>query len=276
MPLPSPFEPIDLADIGIFGGSGFYTLLEGTGRQISVQTPYGSPSDVMTLGTIGDTRVAFLPRHGAQHTFPPHRVNYRANLWAMAQLGVTRIVAPSAVGSLKLSIEPGHFVLCDQFVDRTSGRTQTFFDGPRVVHVSTADPYCSELRPLAGESARALGIPVYETGTVVVIEGPRFSTRAESRWFSSQGWDVVNMTQFPEVVLARELEMCYLNISLVTDYDTGLEGNPDLPAVSVGDVLQVMASNTHHVRALIAELLPRIPHERSCSCGQALTQAVVS
>jgi 5'-methylthioadenosine phosphorylase len=221
-------------------------------------------------------RVAFLPRHGPHHRLPPHRINYRANLWAMGQLGVKRIIAPTAAGSLQPHIKPGDFVVCDQFIDRTYGREQTFYDGPRVVHVSSADPYCADLRHHATAAGRELGITVHERGTVVVVQGPRFSTRAESQWYTRQGWDVINMTQYPEVVLARELGMCYVNIALITDFDAGLEGAAGVEPVSVDEVVQVMNANNERVRLLIEALLPRVAGERSCDCARALERAVVS
>src|ERR687886_847331 len=181
MALPDLLQPTHRADVGVFGGSGFYSLMEGPVEQISVQTPFGAPSDTLAAGRIGEGRVAFLPRHGQPHTIPPHAINYRANLWAMTQLGVTRLIAPTAAGSLQPAIKPGDFVVCDQFVDRTYGREQTFYDGPRVVHISTADPYCPDLRALTIETAQELDIAVHERGTVVIIQGPRFSTRAESQ-----------------------------------------------------------------------------------------------
>ncbi len=276
MALPQIFQPVDRADVGVFGGSGFYTLMEGPVEQISVQTPYGAPSDAITVGRIGDVRVAFLPRHGPHHRLPPHAINYRANLWAMGHLGVTRLIAPTAAGSLQPHIKPGDFVVCDQFVDRTSAREQTFFDGPRVVHISSADPYCSELRTQSIDVGRQLGITVHEHGTVVVIQGPRFSTRAESQWYSRQGWEVINMTQYPEVVLARELAMCYVNIALITDYDAGLDGEAGIEPVSVADVVQVMHANNDRVRQLIQGLVPRLGGERGCACGRALDNAIVS
>ena len=276
MALPELLQPSDKADVGVFGGSGFYSLMEGPVEQVSVQTPYGSPSDSITVGRIGDVRVAFLPRHGPHHRVPPHAINYRANLWAMAQLGVTRVIAPTAAGSLQPHIKPGEFVVCDQFVDRTYARQQTFYDGPRVVHISTADPYCPDLRVKAVAVTRELGISVHERGTVVVIQGPRFSTRAESRWFSNQGWEVINMTQYPEVVLARELEMCYVNIALITDYDAGLEGQSGVEPVSVSEVVQVMNSNNERVRRLIEVLVPRLGGSRTCMCPRALENAVIS
>jgi 5'-methylthioadenosine phosphorylase len=274
--LPELLQPTDRADVGVFGGSGFYSLMEGPVDGVSVQTPYGAPSDSLTIGRIGEVRVAFLPRHGPHHRLPPHTINYRANLWAMASLGVTRVIAPTAAGSLQPSVKPGEFVVCDQFVDRTYGRDQTFYDGPHVVHISSADPYCPELRSLSIAAAHELNITVHERGTVVVIQGPRFSTRAESRWFSNQGWEVINMTQYPEVALARELQMCYVNIALITDYDAGLEGQPGIEPVSVAEVIQVLNANNERVRRLIELLVPRLTGLRTCPCAAALGTAVVS
>jgi len=276
VPLPELLQPTHRAEIGVFGGSGFYSLMEGTVESVSVQTPYGPPSDNIHVGRLGDVRVAFLPRHGAQHRIPPHAINYRANLWAMAQLGVTRVIAPTAAGSLQPNVKPGDFVICDQFVDRTYARAQTFYDGPRVVHISTADPYCPELREHSIAVGRELGVTIHERGTVVVIQGPRFATRAESRWFSNQGWEVINMTQYPEVALARELQMCYVNIALITDYDAGLEGEAGIAPVSVDQVVRVLHDNNERVRRLIERLLPRLSAARTCGCARALEDAVIS
>jgi len=276
MALPEILSAIERADIGVFGGSGFYSLMEGPIELVSVQTPYGPPSDSIGIGRLGETRVAFLPRHGPHHRLPPHKINYRANLWAMAQLGVKRIIAPTAAGSLQPHIKPGDFVVSDQFVDRTYGREQTFYDGPRVVHISTADPYCPELRAEAVRVGREMGITVHDHGTVVVVQGPRFSTRAESKWFTSMGWEVINMTQYPEVVLARELNICYVNIALITDFDAGLEGAEGIEPVSVDEVVQVMNANNERVRRLIEALLPRVVAERGCDCGHTLDHAVIS
>lgn len=211
--------------------------------------------------------MAFLARHGTDHEVPAHRVNYRANLWAFRRLGVRRVLAPCSVGSLQPHIEPGHFVVCDQLVDRTSGRSDTFFDGPALAHVSFADPYCPELRAVAVAAARAEGITVHERGTAVVIQGPRFSTRAESRWFSAAGWDVVNMTQYPEAVLARELGMCYSGIALATDYDAGLEGVEGIEAVTIETVFRVLADNVERVQGLLTAMVPAVPPEASCACA---------
>jgi len=265
----------DVADIGVIGGSGFYSLLDDA-HEVAVETPYGDPSDTIALGSIGDVRVAFLPRHGKKHQFPPHRINYRANLWALKSLGVTRVIGPAAAGSLQPHVKPGEFVVCDQFVDRTSGRAATIFDGPSTVHVSAAEPYCPEMRILAAEACRDVGISVHPSGTVVVIQGPRFSTRAESRWFSSAGWEVINMTQYPEVILARELELCYVNVSLITDFDVGLEGRTDVRTVTVDEVIKVFNANNERLKDVLMGLIPAIPRARDCDCGQALQGAVIS
>ena len=262
------------AAIGVFGGSGFYSFLEST-EIVDVDTPYGKPSAPPVIGEVGGRSVAFIPRHGVKHEFPPHRVPYRANVWAMKEVGVDRIIGPSACGSLKPELEPGTFVLCDQFVDRTAARESTFYDGPQTTHVSAAEPYCPDLRRVLAECAREEGIPVEEDGTVVVIEGPRFSTKAESRWFASSGFDVVNMTQYPEAWLARELALCYANISLVTDYDVGLEGVPDVPPVSAETAFRVFADNLDRLRALLFRAVPKIGPQPDDICASALGSAIV-
>jgi len=257
------------AEIGVFGGSGFYSLIENA-REVWIETPYGAPSDRVALGEIAGKRVAFLPRHGKDHRFPPQSINYRANLWAMKELGVTRIIGPTACGSLKKAYEPGHMAVADQIVDRTTGRVDTFYDGPITTHVSFADPYCPQLRPIAIDALKAIGVMTHETGTVVVIQGPRFSTRSESKWFQDAGWEIINMTQYPECYLARELEICYVNISLITDYDVGLEG---APPVTHESVLAVFASNNERVKQAIFKIIETIPPERTCGCGSALASA---
>ncbi len=257
------------AEIGVFGGSGFYSLLEDP-TEFKVDTPYGAPSSPVMFGEIGGRKVAFLPRHGKDHQYPPHMINYRANVYAMKMLGVSRIIGPNACGSLQPNVKPGDFVICDQFVDRTWGRTDTFYDGPTTTHVSSADPYCPEMRTVAIERAKALGITVHEQGTVVVIQGPRFSTRSESKWFASQGWEVINMTQYPECYLARELEICYCNISLITDHDAGTEG---AEPVSNEEVVRVFGENNDKVRALLHAMIPALPAARDCVCSHALEGA---
>jgi 5'-methylthioadenosine phosphorylase len=260
------------ADIGVFGGSGFYSLLSDA-REVTIETPYGAPSDKLAIGEIAGKRVAFLPRHGKSHQYPPQSINYRANLWAMRELGVTRIIGPTACGSLKAEVKPGDMVVADQIVDRTNGRKDTFYDGPITTHVSFADPYCPQLRPLAVDALRAAGVTTHERGTVVVIQGPRFSTRAESKWFSGLGWEVINMTQYPEAYLARELEICYVNISLITDYDVGLEGQAGVEPVSHAEVMKVFSSNNERVKQAIFKIVEAIPAERTCGCGHALAGA---
>ncbi len=264
----------NLAQIGVFGGSGLYQLLDNI-EEVTIETPYGPPSDRLMIGEVGGVKVAFLPRHGRKHTYPPHRINYRANVWAMASAGVTRIIGPTASGSLQPHVKPGDFVICDQFVDRTYGREQTFFDGPVTAHVSAADPYCPEIRRVALEAARELGLAVHDGGTVVVVQGPRFSTRSESRWYASQGWEVINMTQYPECILPRELELCYANIALITDYDVGLEGQEGIAPVTNEEVLRVFAQNISRVRELIFTMIPRLAGARTCGCGMAMQGAVM-
>ena len=257
------------AEIGVFGGSGFYSLMEDA-REAWIETPYGPPSDRVSVGEVAGKRVAFLPRHGNDHRYPPQSINYRANVYAMKSLGVRWIVGPTAAGSLAKDIAPGSMVVCDQVVNFTSGRPDTYYEGPPVTHVGFADPYCPTLRPIAVESLRAIGVETHDRGTIVVISGPRFSTRAESNFFQSQGWEVINMTQYPECYLARELEMCYVNISLVTDYDVGLEG---IPPVTVEAVVEVFKRNNERVRSAIREIVRRIDVDADCSCRHALEGA---
>jgi len=256
-------------EIGVFGGSGFTSLLESA-EEYRINTPFGAPASPVTVGEIGGRTVAFLPRHGKEHQLPPHIINYRANVWAMKELGVSRIIGPNACGSLQPHVKPGDFVICDQFVDRTWGRIDTFYDGPITTHVSSADPYCPTMRAVAVASAREVGIPVHDGGTVVVIQGPRFSTRSESKWFASQGWEVINMTQYPECYLARELEICYCNISLITDHDAGAEG---IEPVSNDEVVRVFAENNEKLRDLLFAMIPALPVERPCICARALEGA---
>jgi 5'-methylthioadenosine phosphorylase len=259
------------ATIGVFGGSGFYSFLDGV-EEVDVDTPYGKPSAPPAVGEVGGVRVAFIPRHGAKHQFPPHRVPYRANLWAMKELGVQRVIGPCAAGSLQPHVKPGHFVICDQLVDRTTGREDTFYDGPETTHIAFADPYCPTMREVAIKQSRDQGIDVHERGTVVVIQGPRFSTRSESKWFQSAGWEVINMTQYPEAVLARELELCFLNVSLITDYDVGVEGE-DVEPVTHEAVIRVFNENNEKLRDLLFRVIPSLPAERDCPCATALEGA---
>jgi 5'-methylthioadenosine phosphorylase len=261
--------------IGIIGGSGLYELF-ATEETAEPETPYGPASAPIALATIAGVPTAFLPRHGREHQFPPHRVPYRANLWALRSIGVTRILAPCAAGSLRPDLAPGTFVVCDQFVDRTTSRPHTFFDGPDVRHVSAADPYCADLRATLLAAGGRLGLPMHDGGTVVVIEGPRFSTRAESAWFRSMAWDLVNMTAYPEGWLARELGLCYANVSLVTDYDVGVAGDGAHAAVTAQAVLEAFAANIERLRALLAETVSRTGEAPpGDTCRQALDDAAL-
>jgi 5'-methylthioadenosine phosphorylase len=260
------------ASIGIFGGSGFYSLLPDV-EEVRVHTPYGAPSDRIALAVLEGRQVAFLPRHGRDHSIPAHAINYRANIWALHSLGVREIIAPCSCGSLQGHIHPGDFVVLDQFVDRTRGRKDTYYDGPETHHIGAAEPYCPRLRRTAIAAAAARGITVHETGTMVVIQGPRFSTRAESAWFTREGWDVVGMTQYPEAILARELGLCYTGIALVTDYDTGIAQGRD--PVSIEEVFRVFRANVGKVQELIRAMLPHLGGERPCSCVAEAEQARV-
>jgi 5'-methylthioadenosine phosphorylase len=257
------------AELGIFGGSGFYSFLQD-GELVEVDTPYGKPSAPFTIGEVGGKRVAFLPRHGLRHELPPAQIPYRANVWAMRELGVRRIIGPNASGALRPELELGEFVVCDQFVDRTSGRADTFYEGPETTHVSAADPYCPDLRRILLTTAAEHGIKARDGGTVVVIQGPRFSTRAESRWFQAAGWDVINMTAYPEGYLARELELCYANISMVTDHDVGVEGTEP---VTHEAVLEVFNANNDRLRELLFAAIPKFGPQPEDVCATALQGA---
>jgi 5'-methylthioadenosine phosphorylase len=253
------------AEIGVIGGSGFYAFLDDA-EQIAVDTPYGPPSDPLVVGHVRGRSVAFVPRHGSDHRFPPHQIPYRANLWALRSLGVRQVLAPCAVGGLEAAQSPGDLVIPDQLVDRTSGRAQTFHE-TGAVHVSFADPYCPTGRAVALTRARAEGWAVSDGGTMVVVEGPRFSTRAESRWYSAQGWSVINMTGHPEAVLARELALCYTSLALVTDLDAGVESGQE---VTQEEVFRVFGERTAALRDLLYGVVADLPAERSCRCGSAL------
>jgi 5'-methylthioadenosine phosphorylase len=257
------------AEIGVIGVSGYSSPFDEA-DSIVVETPYGSPSAPIELGTIGDKSVAFLPRRGVQEEIPPPKIPYRANVWAMKQIGVRRIVAPVVCGSLRLDIELGTLVVCDQFVDRTWGREDTFYEGPGTTLVSAAEPFCADLSDTLVQTARELDIPVRGGGTAVIIQGPRFSTQAESRWFQQMGWDTVNMITYPECHLARELELCYANVSVVTDYDVGIEG---AGAVSSLSVARVLTEKREHLRALIHAAVPRIEPQPEDVCATALGRA---
>ena len=254
------------ASIGVIGGSGFYALLD-RGEEVTVDTPFGRPSDKIVTGDVAGRRVAFLPRHGRDHRIPPHKIPYRANLWALRSLGVRQVLASSAVGSLALDYEPGTLAIPDQFVDRTLSRQQTYYDGNGVVHVAAADPYCPVGRAHAIAAGRAAGWAPVESGTIVVIEGPRFSTRAESQWYAAQGWTLVGMTGHPEAILARELALCYTTLALVTDTDAGVaEGE----GVTQEEVFAEFGRNVGRLRDLVFAIIATLPEQRDCPCPNAL------
>jgi 5'-methylthioadenosine phosphorylase len=254
------------ASVGVIGGSGFYEFLDSA-DEIAIETPYGPPSDKLVIGEVAGKQVAFLPRHGRDHRFPPHKIPYRANMWALRSVGVRQVLAPSAVGSLTLSYGPGTLAVPDQLVDRTSGRTQTYYDEGGAVHVQFADPYCPVGRATAIGAARARGWVPAESGTLVIIEGPRFSTRAESQWYASEGWTLVGMTGHPEAVLARELALCYTTITLVTDLDAGVEEGE---GVTHAEVFKVFAANVARLRGVLVQAVQDLPVERNCPCPHAL------
>lgn len=267
---------LESAEIGVIGGSGFYSFLEDV-TEVTVDTPYGPASDSLFIGAVADRRVAFLPRHGRDHHLPPNKINYRANLWALSSVGVRQVLGPCAVGGLRAQYGPGTLVIPDQLVDRTKSRTQSYFDGevradgqvPNVVHVTFADPYCPVGRKAAVQTARASGWEAVDGGTLVVVEGPRFSTRAESLWHAAQGWSVVGMTGHPEAVLARELGLCYTSLALVTDLDAGADTGE---GVAHDEVLKVFAANVGRMRDMLFEVIGALPEskERACLCLDAL------
>ncbi|MEU5882822.1 S-methyl-5'-thioadenosine phosphorylase [Spirillospora sp. NPDC047279] len=254
------------AEIGVIGGSGFYSFLDDI-EEVTVDTPYGPPSDPIAIGDLNGRRVAFVPRHGRDHRFPPHKIPYRANLWALRSLGVRQVVAPSAVGSLTPGYGPGTLAVPDQFVDRTTARTQTYYDEAAAIHVSIADPYCPTGRAVAVDTARQADWTPVDGGTLVVIEGPRFSTRAESHWYAAQGWTLVGMTGHPEAVLARELALCYTPLCLVTDLDAGIEEGE---GVTMEEVYRVFGDNIDRLRAVVSDVITALPADRTCPCPRTL------
>jgi 5'-methylthioadenosine phosphorylase len=241
-----------LADVAVIGGSGFYALAE-TVDMIEVDTPWGAPASPVTLAELAGVRIAFLARHGVDHRLPPHAVDHRANLWALRSVGARAVVASFACGSLVPHLGPGTLVVPDQIIDRTQGRAETihdtFHDGP--AHAAFADPYDDGARRAAVAAGAALGEEVHDGGTVVVINGPRFATRAESRWYRTMGADLINMTQYPEAVIARELDLAYAAVGLVTDYDTGLDDRPDVEAVTQEEVFETFARHLPRLRAVV-------------------------
>ncbi|MQA06224.1 MAG: S-methyl-5'-thioadenosine phosphorylase [Streptosporangiales bacterium] len=255
-----------VADVGVIGGTGFYTLLEDA-TETTVDTPFGAPSDPITVGTVGGRRVAFVPRHGRDHRFPPHKIPARANLWALRSLGVRQVLAPAAVGSLRPELGPGTLVVPDQLVDRTSGRESTFYGEGGAVHVSFADPYCPAGRAAALGAARGVAWEPVDGGALVIIEGPRFSSRAESQWHAAQGWSIVGMTSLPEAALARELALCYTGLALVTDLDAGVETGT---GVTQAEVFRAFEKNVGRLRELVLGVVTALPAERDCPCADAL------
>ncbi|MDH3501628.1 MAG: S-methyl-5'-thioadenosine phosphorylase [Nitrosopumilus sp.] len=256
-------------EIGIFGGTGIYDsgLLEKS-LEIDVSTPYGKPSDTITVGIFDGRKIAFLPRHGKKHSIPPHMINYRANIWAFKELGITRIIAPSAVGSLKEQIEPGHFALPTQFLDFTKSRESSFSSNGRVIHISVAEPFCLEIQSSILDVVKKQDLPIHKDCTYVCIEGPRFSTKAESKFYRATGADIIGMTLVPECQLAREAQMCYSSISTVTDYDVWAE-----KPVTAKEVLETLSNNVERTKEILIKLIDKIPKTRSCSCSKALEEA---
>jgi 5'-methylthioadenosine phosphorylase len=247
---------VTTADVGVIGGSGFYEFLEEP-EEVTVSTPYGDPTAPLALGTVAGRRVAFLPRHGAGHAYPPHRINYRANLWALRSVGVRQVLAPCAVGGLLPSVAPGDLVVPDQLVDRTWGRAGSYVE-TGAVHLPFADPYCGRLRErLGAEDGVATG------GTMVVVEGPRFSTRAESQHYAAQGWSLINMTGAPEAQLAREMRLCYAPIALVTDMDAGVEEGG---GVGQAEVFAMFERNIERVKTLLLGVIADLPDHLGCDC----------
>jgi 5'-methylthioadenosine phosphorylase len=245
------------ADVAVIGGSGFYSFLDDP-ETSAVSTPYGEPSAPVSIGEVAGRRVAFLPRHGVGHAFPPHLINYRANLWALRSLGVRQILAPCAVGGLRPDVAPGDVVVPDQLVDRTTGRDATYVESG-AVHVPFADPYCGRLAESLGAASG-----VKSGGTMVVVQGPRFSTRAESQHYAAQGWSLINMTGHPEAVLARELQLCYSAIALVTDMDAGVESGE---GVGQEQVFAMFARNIDRLKDLLRTTIAALPDPAGCACA---------
>ena len=257
------------AEIGIFGGTRIYDsgVLQNS-KEITIDTPYGKTSDSITIGEFNGKKIAFMPRHGKKHTIPPHMINYRANIWAFKELGVKRIVAPSAVGSLKENFQPGNFALPTQFLDFTKSRETSFSENGRVIHISVAEPFCPELQKAIIDSAENQDVILHENCTYVCIEGPRFSTKAESKFFKSTGADIIGMTLVPECQLAREAQICYVSVSTVTDYDVWAE-----KPVTAKEVLETLSKNVEKTKELLKVLIDNIPETKSCNCEKALSEA---
>jgi len=262
------------AEIGIIGGSGLYSM-PGFEQQeeAAIETPFGTPSDNYVLGTLAGRRVAFLARHGRGHRISPSELNFRANIYGMKSLGVERIISLSAVGSLKEEHRPLDFVIPDQFFDRTRGRASTFFGEGLVAHISFADPICPEMAAIVIGACRAAGVNVKQGGTYLCMEGPAFSTKAESNVYRSWGMDVIGMTNLQEAKLAREAEICYVTVAMVTDYDCW---HPDHDAVTVNDIIAHLVKNAENACRVVAEAVATMPHARGCKCGSALSHAILT
>lgn len=256
-------------EIGIFGGTGIYDsgLLEEP-KEVTIDTPFGRTSEVITIGIFKNRKIAFMPRHGKKHTIPPHMINYQANIWAFKELGIKRVIAPSAVGSLKENIKPGDFALPNQFLDFTKSRKGSFSKIGKVIHISVADPFCPELQQCVINVTGQQKIKLHKNCTYVCIEGPRFSTKAESRFYRNTGADIIGMTLVPECQLAREAQMCYVSVSTVTDYDVWAE-----KPVTAKEVLETLAKNVENTKKVLTTLIDQIPLYRKCSCEKALSEA---
>lgn len=260
--------------IGVIGGSGLYAI-EGLGRvkEVRVSTPFGSPSDAIVVGDLEGVGVAFLARHGRDHRFAPSDINYRANIYALKKIGVQRIVSVSAVGSMKERLQPGHVMIPSQFIDLTKRRVSTFFDRQVVAHVSFADPVCGDMAEKLAEAVRKSSGTVHEGGTYLCIEGPQFSTRAESQLYCQWGVDVIGMTNLPEAKLAREAQLCYATMALVTDYDCWHVGHD---AVTLEAIIETLHRNVALSRQVIRNVIPSLTGERSCVCDAALRSAIIT
>jgi 5'-methylthioadenosine phosphorylase len=262
------------ADIAVIGGSGLYEMEGFTRvREVRMSTPFGKPSDALVMGTLAGQQVAFLSRHGRGHRLNPSMINYRANIYALKSLGVQRIFSVSAVGSMKEHIEPGHLVLPDQFIDRTTQRAGTFFDQGLVAHVAFAEPICGDLSGIVHRAAKQVGAITHAGGTYMCIEGPQFSTKAESQLYRQWGVDVIGMTNIPEAKLAREAEICYATLALATDYDCWHDTEE---SVTVEAILKIMHHNVVQAKKVIMEALRYTMQSRTCGCGTALQQAIVT
>ncbi len=260
--------------VGVIGGSGLYEM-EGLEeiQEVSITTPFGNPSDTIVVGRLEGVRVAFLPRHGKGHRIPPSSLNFRANIFAMKTLGVEWVIGVSAVGSMKEHIHPGDMVIPDQFIDRTAGRPNTFFSDGVVCHISFADPVCPTLSQLLGKAGEEVGATVHKKGTYLCIEGPQFSTRAESHLYRSWGVDVIGMTNLPEARLAREAELCYATMAFATDYDCWHQEAGD---VTIGEVLRILAQSVRTAKSAIRIVLKNLPEKRACACAEALKHALIT